>query len=128
MIEPSLLRPQASAVNSGTASGPLLAATEPSDRFAPVDILRGIALFGVLIVNLVKEFRVSTFAQFLPSAPESSANRFLDSVVSYVFEMKAFALFSLLFGFGLGIQFDRLVTRELVQPVGPAGRGFALRY
>jgi uncharacterized protein len=31
-----------------------------------IDIIRGIALFGVLMVNLVTEFRVSIFQQFLP--------------------------------------------------------------
>jgi len=87
-------------------------AVAPIDRISPIDTLRGMALFGVLIVNLMKEFRVSIFAQFVPSGPESPATRFLDSFVSYAFEMKAFALFSLLFGIGLGIQFDRLATRE----------------
>jgi uncharacterized protein len=87
-------------------------AVEPTDRISPIDTLRGIALFGVLIINLLKEFRVSIFAQFVPAGLESPADRFLDSFVSYAFEMKAFALFSLLFGIGLGIQFDRLATRE----------------
>jgi uncharacterized protein len=97
-----------------TAASPTTppAAIAPTDRISPIDTLRGIALFGVLIVNLVKEFRVSIFAQFVPSVLESPANRFLDYFVSYAFEMKAFALFSLLFGIGLGIQFDRLATRE----------------
>ena len=40
-------------------------AIETSQRFESIDILRGIALFGVLTVNLVKEFRVSIFAQFI---------------------------------------------------------------
>ena len=31
-----------------------------------LDILRGLALFGVLLVNLIGEFRVSIFQQFLP--------------------------------------------------------------
>ncbi len=91
---------------------PSQAATAPTDRISPIDTLRGIALVGVLIVNLVKEFRVSLFAQFVPSGPEPPANRFLDSFVAYAFEMKAFALFSLLFGIGLAIQFDRLAARE----------------
>ena len=87
-------------------------AVAPTERISPIDTLRGIALFGVLIINLLKEFRVSIFAQFVPSGPESPADRFLDSFVSYAFEMKAFALFSLLFGIGLGIQFDRLASRD----------------
>jgi uncharacterized protein len=39
-------------------------------------------------------------------------DRFLDAFVSYALDMKAFALFSLLFGIGLAIQFDRLARRE----------------
>ena len=36
------------------------------DRIDAIDILRGCALFGVLMVNLLTEFRVSIFEQFLP--------------------------------------------------------------
>lgn len=36
------------------------------DRFHAIDILRGIALFGVLAVNLVNEFRVPFFSNFFP--------------------------------------------------------------
>ncbi len=36
------------------------------DRLVAIDILRGLALFGVMAINLVFEFRVSIFAQFLP--------------------------------------------------------------
>jgi uncharacterized membrane protein YeiB len=37
----------------------------PDDRLAAVDILRGIALFGVMAINVVFEFRVSIFEQLL---------------------------------------------------------------
>ena len=33
-----------------------------------IDVLRGIALFGVLTINVVNEFRVSIFEEFLPVA------------------------------------------------------------
>jgi hypothetical protein len=42
-------------------------AIAPNDRIVTIDILRGLALFGVLMVNLVTEFRVSIFEQFVPS-------------------------------------------------------------
>jgi uncharacterized protein len=100
------------AVISVDATKPPPAAIAPSDRISPIDTLRGVALFGVLIVNLVKEFRVSMFAQFKPAGAESPSDQWLDSFVSYGLEMKSFALFSLLFGIGLGIQFDRLADRE----------------
>jgi len=88
-------------------------AIAPNDRIATIDILRGLALFGVLMVNLVTEFRISIFEQFVPPGPtESPTDRFLDAFVSYALGMKSFALFSLLFGIGLAIQFDRLARRE----------------
>ena len=81
----------------------------PDERIAPIDILRGIALFGVMAVNVVTAFRVSMFQQFLPGfEPASFPDRVAGVFVSQVLELKAFALFSLLFGIGLGIQFERL--------------------
>jgi hypothetical protein len=60
-IEPGeLLRTEATHTAVGKA-GPLAAA----ERIAAIDALRGTALFGVLIINLVMEFRVSIFEQFL---------------------------------------------------------------
>ena len=81
-------------------------------RLDSIDILRGIALFGVLLVNLIGEFRVSIFQQFLPTTePTSVADRAVEMFVSMALEMKAFALFSFLFGVGLAVQFDRLSKR-----------------
>ena len=85
----------------------------PSERIHAIDILRGIALFGVLVVNLVNEFRVSLFAQFVPMpATLSSLDGRIEHVISMFFEMKAFALFSLLFGVGLAIQSERLMNSD----------------
>lgn len=87
-------------------------AVAPDDRILTIDILRALALFGVLMVNLVTEFRVSIFQQFVPSVfPASTLDRFLDAFVWYALDMKAFALFSVLFGIGLALQFDRLASR-----------------
>src|SRR5258708_7613126 len=88
-------------------------AVAPDDRIPTIDILRALALFGILMVNLLTEFRISIFQQFLPSAPRGSqTDRLLDTFVSYAFDMKSFALFSLLFGVGMAIQYDRLATLE----------------
>ena len=87
-------------------------AVPPDERLASIDILRGLALFGVLAVNLVTEFRVSIFQQFLPAeAPPLMSDRIVEAFVSFALELKAFALFSLLFGVGLAIQFDRFSRR-----------------
>src|SRR5437763_1657078 len=47
----------------GKSAGPLAA----TDRLASLDIPRGLALFGVMAINLVFEFRVSIFEQFCHS-------------------------------------------------------------
>lgn len=96
--------PPSSAVPAATAS-----ALAPADRVEPIDVVRGMALFGVLIVNLITEFRVSIFLQFLrPPLAQGSADRLVERIVTLGFESKAFCLFSLLFGVGLAIQFERL--------------------
>lgn len=66
-------------------------------------------MFGVLAVNLVEEFRISLFQQFLPVQPRVlPMDRAIGHFISMFLEMKAFALFSILFGVGLAIQFERL--------------------
>lgn len=81
----------------------------PSQRIEAIDVLRGLALFGVIAIHVVFEFRVDIFEQFLPASGKAA---FIDSalkdILSAAVELKAFALFSFLFGAGLAIQFDRL--------------------
>lgn len=87
--------------------------TPSAERIDAIDVLRGIALFGVMAINLVMEFRVSIFDQFLgPRMPASPVDRAIEAILTQAVELKAFALFSLLFGAGLAIQFDRLATSE----------------
>lgn len=86
----------------------------PTDRIAAIDIVRGIALFGVMAINVVSVFRVSIFERFLPARylpirpDDSGLDRMLDSILLIGIDLKALALFSLLFGVGLAIQYDHL--------------------
>jgi uncharacterized protein len=83
----------------------------PSQRIEAIDVLRGLALFGVIAINAVFEFRVDIFEQFLTSSGTLPAvDRVLKDVLSAAVELKAFALFSFLFGVGLAIQFERLAN------------------
>src|SRR5947207_5523049 len=89
------------------AQGPVV----PSNRIEGIDVLRGLALFGVLAINIVFEFRVSIFEQFLsPDGTIPAIDRALRDVLAAAIELKALALFSFLFGVGLAIQFDRLTN------------------
>jgi uncharacterized protein len=83
----------------------------PSNRIEGIDVMRGLALFGVLTINIVFEFRVSIFEQFLsPDSTIPAIDRALRDVLAAAIELKALALFSFLFGVGLAIQFDRLTN------------------
>ena len=84
-----------------------------SARIEAIDILRGLALFGVLAINLDTEFRVTFFEQFLPS-PASAVplDRAVRGFLKWAIEFKAFSLFSFLFGMGLAMQFEHLAGRS----------------
>jgi uncharacterized protein len=85
----------------------------PSDRIAAIDIVRGIALFGVMAINVVTIFRTSIFERFLPGPIDGTwLDRALYSVLMIGIDLKAFALFSLLFGVGLAIQYDHLSASD----------------
>ena len=99
------------ASTDGEARAPALP-LDPSSRVGAIDALRGIALFGVLAINLETEFRISIFQQFLPHASDQGLGRLIDAALDVFIDMKAFALFSLLFGVGLAIQFERLGRTE----------------
>lgn len=92
---------------SDTASlaGPIA----PSDRIAAIDSARGIALFGVMAINVATVFRVSIFERLLPVGGDGTPlDRALYWILMVGIDQKAFALFSLLFGIGLAIQHDHL--------------------
>jgi uncharacterized protein len=87
--------------------------TAPADRLHAIDALRGLALFGVMAINLVFEFRVSFFQQFIPKPAAASAlDRAVENFLVVAVELKALILFSILFGVGLAIQFERLSRHE----------------
>jgi uncharacterized protein len=92
-----------------SAAAPIASAVAPEQRVAPIDVLRGIALLGVLTVNLMNDFRVSIFQQILGiSTARGESDRLVERVIALGFSSKALCLFSLLFGVGLAIQFGRL--------------------
>src|SRR4051812_43674309 len=71
----------------------------PSQRIEAIDVLRGLALFGVIAINVVFEFRVDFFEQFLPATGTLPAiDSALKQLLAAAVELKAFALFSFLFG------------------------------
>lgn len=75
--------------NAATNPGPIA----PSDRIAAIDIVRGIALFGVMAINVATIFRVSIFERFLPVGLDGTwLDRALYSILMIGIDLKAFAL------------------------------------
>ena len=79
--------------------------TTPTERIVTLDILRGFALLGILVVNMAS-FAGTWREQ--PTTPWDSAALF---VVEVLFAGKFNSLFSLLFAIGFTIQLERLEQR-----------------
>ena len=95
--------------------------TQGHERISELDTLRGIALFGVLVVNIFY-FSVpalyfdSYFAQF-----HDRLNTTVLRMMFWFFDEKFYPIFSLMFGVGLSIQFSKSVDAG-VRPFAFLGR------
>jgi uncharacterized protein len=76
------------------------------ERVELIDVLRGFALLGILIVNM-QRFKSALGGTGLPPRFEGTADRVAGWLISLGFESKFFVLFSFLFGYGLAIQIAR---------------------
>jgi uncharacterized protein len=78
------------------------------ERQLALDALRGLALMGVVLVNLQSGFRASLFTHmFVFHTHAGLLNHATDVLLAWLFEFKAFSLLSFLFGIGVGVQADR---------------------
>lgn len=101
-------------------TAPLLAPVEPQARIATLDVMRGLAVLGVLAVNAVSfalpmmvygDVRLSPF-------PVTGANAVAHWVVEVFFQQKFITLFSMLFGasiFLVGGEQDDLARGRLLR-------------
>jgi uncharacterized protein len=87
---------------------------QESERLAAIDIIRGVSLLGVLLINAETLYRVSLFQHILQfHTHPGRLNHLTDIALAAFVEFKAFALFSTLFGIGVAIQADRLARRGI---------------
>lgn len=92
-------------------SSNLMTPVNAEQRHTALDALRGVALLGVLLINLDSDFRGSLFARMLNfHSHPGEINRGTDWLLAWVFEFKAFTLFSFLFGVGVGVQAERAAS------------------
>src|SRR5262245_16288240 len=85
------------------------------DRIAVMDIVRGFALLGILIMNL-PGFSNSFFAGADGSHVwTGTVDRIAEATRDMLFSGKFNSMFSLLFGLGFTIQLGRMMARDPVQ-------------
>ena len=84
-----------------------------ADRVEVMDVLRGVALFGVFLVNFTGFAGASIMAteQQLLSLPTAPFDFSLHQVLEWLFVDKANTLFAFLFGLGFYLQMQRLELR-----------------
>ncbi|MGY0618703.1 DUF418 domain-containing protein [Lysobacter sp. A378] len=100
-------------------SSTVLAPLAPSERIDSLDVLRGLALLGIALMN-VEYFTAPLAGMEQGIAPGQRGLDWLADAFVYVFVRgKFWALFSLLFGMGFAIMLDRAQS---------AGRSFAPLY
>ena len=84
----------------------------PGERYAIVDIVRGFALFGVMLSNMVL---TTQFLAIPDSVREALPTRELDTAVIFLMDTlvtdKFYTLFSMLFGLGFAMQLRRAANR-----------------
>jgi uncharacterized protein len=81
--------------------------TQPHERVELIDILRGFALFGILLVNMM-HFAWPVYREAIDITLWTGPwDRSAEVLIAFLAEGKFFTLFSLLFGLGLAIQLER---------------------
>lgn len=94
-------------------TGPSLIPTAKAERYAVMDVLRGFALFGVMLIN-VYEFGgedILITSDQLAALPSAALNEMVTFWVRLFVADKANTLFAFLFGLGFWIQMERLEAR-----------------
>ena len=91
---------------------PALQPTSDSERHAILDVLRGFALYGVLLANLVwlTTDMVLTDAR-LHELPTATVDPIAQALVVFFIDGKFYTLFAFLFGLGFSLQMQRAETR-----------------
>lgn len=88
-----------------------LTPTPPEQRYDVLDILRGIALFGILPVNLIAISQPTTWLWGGLDPFDHPLDDTAHWWIRLLFEQKFYPLFSLLFGVGIALQFERAQRR-----------------
>ncbi|MEJ1238573.1 DUF418 domain-containing protein [Chryseolinea sp. T2] len=83
------------------------------ERNGVVDALRGFALLGVLLANLISFVSFTMPQVVIDRATEGTLNHYYELFMRIFIDNKFVTLFSLLFGYGFGVLMDRVTSKGL---------------
>jgi len=95
---------------TGGAAATSITPTVGGERIEALDVVRGVAILGILPVNLMF-FKGSFGSMLVPPPDPSSLDLAFRFVTHALFQQKFYTLFAFLFGLGLGLQEERAVAR-----------------
>ena len=93
--------------------------SEPNARVDVADVLRGLAVMGIIILHSIEHFNFYSFPDAIPGEWMKFTDRAIWNGLFFVFSNKAYAVFALLFGFSFYIQDNNQQRR---------GKDFHLRF
>jgi uncharacterized protein len=102
--------PYAPPVPAATPSVPL-APVAAGERVEILDVLRGFAIFGILLVNMALFFSPMHLQVLNEPALTGPLDALAHKLMVFFAQGKFYSLFSFLFGIGLAIQMERAVAR-----------------
>ena len=102
----------ASTATTASPSSASIVPIPPNVRYELIDIVRGFALFGVMLANMswTTQWFALTAAQ-RAALPTADVDRIVQPVIMLLTDYKFYTLFSMLFGVGFAMQLSRAAER-----------------
>ena len=85
--------------------------TAKSERIPEIDMLRGVAILGILMVNCLFFSNTIYSMIVVPAEPATGANHVAELIIRFFAEQKFISLFSMMFGLGAGVLCTRAIAR-----------------
>lgn len=92
---------------------------EPNARVDVADVLRGLAVMGIILLHSIEHFNFYSFPKEVPFEWMNFTDQAIWRGLFFTFSNKAYAVFALLFGFSFYIQDNNQQRR---------GKDFRLRF
>ena len=92
--------------------------TDPAARLQSLDVLRGAALLGVLVEN-AQHFFSPSYRELVALPGARLADQAAVWLIEVACENKVYALFALLFGYGIALQMARTGAKDAARQTEP---------